>query len=225
MGNEKVVIVKTWKEHQQDETLWIALKFLALVFVGMLIFILLASLGFSYKTSKIITLVIIPLAIVLFLFRKEIFKKREKHSSPHHHKEKSRSKGFVKDYLIWFIAFTIGIIVSYFIRKIYVPDMKIIWFVVLSGFIIEVCSKIMQILVLNHKWIVDKRFLFWVIVQCCLFFLSFYLIEKIITMEFILFLVGDITTYFIWGLVLIGIVQTILVHIVWRLNIEGKIFR
>lgn len=213
------VIVQTQSEYasmNRDFLKWVFL-------IGTLIIGLIILTSENKSVSKLFGIIfLLPMAI--WIYRK-IRKKNKKGHHEHHSPNNNYNKGFVRGYLIWFITFTIGIVIAYIIRRIYLPDMKIIWFVIISGILIEVCSKIMQIFVLKHKWIVDKHFLFWVIVQIGLFYLSYTIVEKIISIQFLFSLIRSVTASIGIGLILIGIIQTILVHIVWKLNIERRLFK
>lgn len=220
MGKEiKVILHDAEKEREREREFWkIVGKFI--LFVVLPFGLLLLLTGLIIKDTDISFVV----ALFLYFVGVIIYKRMKKRNKEHPHRERFKeAKGFVKSYFIWFIAFTIGITISYFIRKIYLTDIKVIWFVVLSGFIIEVCSKIMQIFVLHKKWIVDGRFLFWVVMQMGLFYLSYFIISK--SQEYLYTLAGNYTAPTILSLVLMGIIQTILIHIIWRLNIEGELFR
>ena len=221
MGQDNVVIVKTWKEHQQDEKF--DMFFNALIYLiiplGIIMFFVFSSELFSFDTSMAISLALYFLLFLVFLFRKKIFKKGKypftKRGTPKRH-----SNGFVKEYLVWFIAFTIGIITSYNLFN----SIKINTFLVIifSGLIIECCSKIMQIFVFKHKWEINKYFLFWVEVQIIVFLISFTIVKNIPSEIF--FSIIQSNNFLIYTkYALTGIVQMVLVRLVWKSNIETKI--
>jgi Ca2+/Na+ antiporter len=217
-GNDNIVVNKPWNVHvaERERERRRGRNFL----FGFSIFIIICAF-FSFP----VYIGIILIGIFLIVYWKRLFgRKKEHHHHHHEHHNHNNKQGFVKKYIIWFIAFTIGIVLAYLIRRIYLPDIKIIWLVILAGVLIEVCSKIMQIFVLRHKWIVDGHFLFWLIVQSGLFYLSYFIVEKVITPELIYSLVRSIGGSLAVEFILLGILQTILVHIIWKLNIEGRLF-
>jgi len=158
---------------------------------------------------KLIGILLLALGgFFIWLGYKRKYRHHHEHREPRHNKSR-----FVRKYLVWFIAFTIGILIAYLIKINYMPNLKLIFWIILSGVFIEICSKIMQVLVFDHKWKLDLHFIFWIVVQILLFFIS-YNLTNLIHIEIVYV-----------NLILIGFVQTILVHFVWKLNIEGKLFK
>jgi len=122
-------------------------------------------------------------------------------------------KRFFKKYLVWFITFSIASwIASSIIEGI---DINFFLLMFIAGFVIESSSKIMQIFVFNHSWKINKHYIFWIFIQSISFFISTFLVSYISeSINFNLF-----TNFLI-----IGLFTTMVVRIIWKTNLEKKIF-
>lgn len=206
---QKVIVHKPWRVHQAELNKKRKIRNIIIVCFFSLI---LLTLGFTYLP---LVYPIIALGVALFfILRGIILKIRGK---KHRSRKKGKGSRFVREYLAWFIAFTIGIIIAHLIEVNYV-SIKVIWVVILNGVLIECCSKIMQIFVLKRPWIVDEHFLSWVVIQIGTFFITYNIFNLLLMSKDVFSeLVNTNSPAFVYSiLVLMGVVQTLFIHVVWK---------
>lgn len=188
---------------------------------SLLLFAFLFIIFFGLK----ILLIVGGIILLLFLLfkKKSIFRSAGK--SNHKQNNGISKSNFVKSYLVWFIAFIVGLIIANYL----LPNINFILSIVIAGIILECCSKIMQVLVFNHKWKFDKHFLFWIIVQIILLLLSSFIAKKLELLlmphSFAITIDNYIKISMYLRLVLMGILQTIFVHVIWKSDLENKILK
>jgi hypothetical protein len=170
-------------------------------------YLILAAMIIASITIKNPTLVITTLVLLAITFLPKFIKKNSRSS------KKSHRSGFVKKYFVWFLAFTVGLWISIFLLG-FISISNMIVRALFIGLIIEIASKIMQVFVYRAKFIVDKHFVFWVIIQSVSFYIASFIYEKI-----------QIPSYFPYSeIVFMGLIITIFVNLIWRSGVERKVF-
>ncbi|MBT7902559.1 hypothetical protein HN587_01760 [Candidatus Woesearchaeota archaeon] len=144
------------------------------------------------------------------------------HSHHKHKLAKKINKNSIKNFFIWFATFSVGIYIAIFSLEFFKLK-SILVIVLLSGLIIEVVSKLMQIFVFDQRFIVNRRFAFWVFVQSISFLIGSTILSKIPS-SFIISIIKEIKYVPIFNSIFVGLIITIIGHLVWKARIEKKIF-
>ncbi len=157
------------------------------------------------------------------LFDKVFLKSSTRRNSHHRYHKRPENKNSITHFFMRFITFSSGIYISTLLLPFILVSNKII-IILLTGLIIESVSKIMQILVYHKKFIVNKYFIFWVIVQSLSFFIGVWLLSKI-PYDIILSIIQEQKYFQCFSIIFVGLVVTLLGHLVWKTRIERKIFQ
>lgn len=104
----------------------------------------------------------------------------------------------VINFVAWWIIFTLGIFLSGLLLE-YVKLSDLLLVSVFSGIVIEIISKIYQIIRFNNTFKIDKGFVLWIFIHSFLFYLTTVLIG---TLELFWF----------------GFIFAVTVHLIWKLN-------
>lgn len=224
MGKPMHVITETrqeWAQRKSDE-------FLVTYLLGPLFFMAMFAVGIMLLTMSLALAIIgaiVGLVVYIMIYKWITSKNSKKKHGKNYKKDKSwhnrrtHPKGFVRDYLVWFLAFGIGIFLSNYLLTSFTISNVILRFL-FYGFIIESCSKIMQIFVFHHKWTIDRHFFFWIIIQSLGFFLVSYLAGFIPLGAISLSKTGTLLVSYS----ILALIQMVFIRIIWKINLERKIF-
>ena len=180
---EQTIILKTWKQHQQEQE-GMLIGFLILLGIGLLIVIFLGIKNIWDKNPFV--LIASFGTLILFLFRKKIFKKN-------HKVEKAFSKESLKAFFIYFIIYSLGIYIIFNVPP-FNKIQNIFLFYAVVGIFLTIFGKIGGLIV-NKKLVINKYVPLWVLVYA-LFFYIFFELSLFVPFKF----PRDIIFSFIFGL-------------------------
>ena len=119
---------------------------------------------------------------------------------------------FIIDFIMWWITFTIGVlIVENVILNL--PPLNKLLIALIIGFILETISKFIQLLRFNHEIRIDKQFALWVLILAVCYQLIAVLLDN---------LPIRLVTNF-WHSILIGLLITVVINGIWRMNIHRRL--
>ena len=135
----------------------------------------------------------------------------------------------IKDFIVWFIIFSIGVVLANALLS-FIRLKNPFLILLFIGFIIETTSKLIQYLRYESKFIVDKWYVFWILVITFCYYIASFLMKTVsVQGQFWSSFISTIMKIFsfdnnIWGFIISGFIITILVHGIWKLKFYKKYF-
>jgi uncharacterized membrane protein YbjE (DUF340 family) len=206
MAKPQTILFKDWNQHKKEEQERASglLKFLGIGVLYLMIYFLIDSLGnFSQETKIIFTMIMLVLIGILYMERKNIFRKIKSKKS--HKKENKNNYIFsFKIFFIYGLTFSIG----YWISTLFIPFIKttnLLVLFLLVGLILELSAKVCQLFLYNKKKIIiDKWFIMWVLIHSVVAYGVLYLVKFV-----------EITNKYLFILV-VGFGIAIITNLIWR---------